>query len=402
MRILTLTSLFPNALMPRHGIFVLERLRQLRARHGFDVTVIAPVPWFPSRHPRWGRYATYAAVPRTERIAGITVHHPRFAAVPRLGNLTNPLAFAAAAMRCLNQLDDGRFDLVDAHYAFPDGIGAARVARRLGIPVVLTVRGSDINVLPHELAAGWWLRRELARFDAVVAVSQALADGVTALEPALTPRLCVLRNGVDLERFKLAGTRAAHKYKLSWAYPTVLSVGNLVPLKGHELVIQALREAGEVSLVIVGSGPQEAKLRREAEICGVAERVTFQGEVDQAGLIDMYNAADAVVLASSSEGMPNVLLEALACGTPVIASDVSDNRFIIDHPDSGEVLQHRSPEAIAAAIRSVITRNVDRDAVRARAARFDWGVTCDGIMETFRAAMTRSDAHRSATVGQTQ
>ncbi len=397
MRILTFTSLFPNAQMPRLGIFVRERLRQLMARHPVEATVVAPVPWFPSAHPRWGRYGQFAGVPRRESQGNLQVHHPRFVTLPKLGNAANPLAMALSAQRWLKRTRIDDFDLIDAHYAFPDGVAAALMARRLRKPLVLTVRGSDINVLPHELAAGRWLRATLRRCDAVIAVSRALADRVHEIEPSLDGRIHVLRNGVDRNRFAIRPTRDGIRGSLGWVGPVVLSVGNLLRMKGHHIVVRALKELPEVTLGIVGAGPEDNALRHEVEQLGLTGRVVFFGSVDQDALIDLYNAADALVLASSSEGMPNVVLEALACGTPVVATDVGDVREVLNPPEYGHIVRERTPQGVAAGIRAVLARRVTRESIRERAASFGWDRTCDGIYETFSSVLARHCGCAAAT-----
>ena len=382
-RLLTMTSLFPNAQMPRHGIFVRERLRHLVLTQPVKAFVVAPVPWFPSAHPLWGRYAKFAATPTHEILDDLDVYHPRFAAIPGFGNALSPFTMASAARRCLMHNGAPDFDAVDAHYAFPDGVAAILLAGWLGKPVVVTVRGSDMNILPHQRAAGWWLRRTLSRCDAVIAVSEALADRVECVAPQLKGRIRVLRNGVDRERFVARSDRRLLRQELFPDGATILSVGNLVPLKGHDVVIEALGLLPGVHAAIVGSGPEERALKELAERLGLAARVRFLGNVAQGRLVELYNAADVTVLASSSEGLPNVVLESLACGTPVVASNVGGVAEILTSSDAGTLVSNRTPRAFADAISSLLERVPASDTVRAQVASFGWERTSAGIYSLF-------------------
>src|SRR6266581_6350126 len=150
MKLLTFTTLYPSEARPRHGIFVENRLAQLQRFADVEVTVVAPVPWFPSTAPRFGEYALYARTPREEVRLGNRVYHPRYAMIPGVGMFVQPFTLALAAARTLQAVQQNGFDfdLVDAHYLYPDGVAAAILAEHLGKPLVITARGSDVNVIP--------------------------------------------------------------------------------------------------------------------------------------------------------------------------------------------------------------------------------------------------------------
>lgn len=386
MKLLTFTTLYPNAVRAQHGIFVETRLRKLLASGQAQSRVLAPVPWFPSRHPRFGRYAAWAGVPARERRFDIEVDHPRYPLLPKLGMQVAPFLLAAAMKKHLaRMLDEGYdFDLIDAHYFYPDGVAAVLLGRMFNKPVVVTARGSDVNVLPryrvpHALIA--WAARRCA---AVVTVSQALNEIVVGLG-APPDRVHTLRNGVDLQMFHPGGREQAHG-----AGPfRLLSAGNLVPLKGHDLVIRAVADLPDTTLDIAGEGPERARL--EALVCALklGERVRLLGSVPQAGMPRVYANADALVLASSSEGWANVLLEALACGTPVIATRVSGTVDVVSCADAGLILQERSAQAIVHAVRDLRLRGVDRAAARRHAQGFSWDETTGGQLQVFRDVLER-------------
>jgi glycosyltransferase involved in cell wall biosynthesis len=378
--------------MPYQGIFVENRVRHLIASAEVAAVVVAPVPWFPFTSPRLGRHATFARVPQEESRHGIAVLHPRYGAIPKVGMAAAPYLMYRSLETRLRRLlrDRFAFDLIDAHYFYPDGVAAALLGRSLGKPVVITARGTDVNLIPDHRLPGRWIRWAAERAAGIVAVSEALRARLIELG-APGDRIQVLRNGVDLELFAPCDPELARRQlALDVAGPIVLSAGWLIPRKGHDLVIQALQRLPEVTLVIVGDGPQAAALERLAAQLGVSERVRFLGAMPQERLAILYSAADALVLASSREGLPNVLLEALACGTPVVATAVWGTPEIVAAPAAGRLVHPRTPEALAAAIRDLLADPPRRAAVRAYAERFAWGPTTAGQIRMFRSILCRS------------
>jgi glycosyltransferase involved in cell wall biosynthesis len=322
-RILTFSSLFPNSEQPAHGVFVENRLRFLAATDKVSVEVIAPVPWFPSERAAFGRYAQYAKVPELELRNGIRIHHPRFPAVPKLGMSVAPLLmFLAVRPALLRLLREGYdFDLIDAHYFYPDGVAAVLLGRACGKPVTITARGTDINLIPQFSLP----RRQI----------------IGAQEESIR----VLRNGVDLDLFQPVDRRQA-RAELGLATRTLVSIGNLVPLKGHDLVIRATHAMPDTTLLLVGEGSEYNSLLELTRNLQMQERVRFLGRMPYHELPAIYSAADALVLASSREGWPNVLLEAMACGTPVVATNVSGTGEIVTCPAAGVLMKERSAEGV--------------------------------------------------------
>jgi len=371
-RLLVITSLYPDALRPRHGVFVEERLRHLVDSGRIAATVVAPVPWFPFRHQRFGAYATFARVPRYEERHGIRILHPRYPVIPKLGMSIAPWLMYRALLPVLRNMQGNGmdFDLVDAHYFYPDGVAAARLGAALGKPVVITARGSDVNVIARYRLPARQIRWAAKRAAAVVTVSDALKNKVEAL--GVSPhKVVTLRNGVDLERFQPLN-RGAIRAKLDLAGPVWLAVGNLVELKGVHITLAALAKTAGATLLIAGEGPEKARLRDLVNRLGVGARVRFLGDVAHTQLCDYYNAADVMVLASSREGMPNVVLESLACGTPVVAAPFDGVAELLNAPEAGEVAAQRSGDAIASAWLRLRDRAPARAATRAFAERLGW------------------------------
>jgi len=384
LRVLTFTSLFPNAEQPAHGLFVLRRLQQLCATGEVEATVVAPVPWFPSTSPRFGRYAEFARVPDHEVIAGLEVHHPRYLVLPRIGMSAAPALMAVGARDCVKRLHRERgFDLIDAHYFYPDGVAACWLARSLDLPVAITARGTDLNLISHYAAPRAMIRRAALASSLNVAVSDALAQRLREIgaDPAA---IRVIPNGVDLQAFR-PGDRGDARRSLglddrSW----LLSAGQLVTNKGHDAVIRALALLPGSGLMIAGEGPEDGALRRLAAESGVADRVRLLGRVLPERMRLVYSAAECLVLASWREGMPNVLLESLACGTPVVATRVGGCPDIVRGPVAGRLIDAPDPEAIAAAVSDLLRLRSPADEVAEYARRFAWGPSIERQLAEFR------------------
>jgi glycosyltransferase involved in cell wall biosynthesis len=379
--------------MPAHGIFVENRLRRLIESGEVAAMAVAPVPWVPLESRRFGHYARFARVPREERRHGIAILHPRYLSIPKVGMSAAPFLMYRSLRTSLRTILRGRFafNVIDAHYFYPDGVAAALLGRSLGKPVVITARGTDLNLIPDHPLPRRWIRWAAARAAGVVAVSEALRARLSELGVP-EARIEVLRNGVDLELFAPRDRPAARgEAGLDANAAIVLSIGSLVPLKGHDLVIRALAGLPDAVLVIVGEGPQAGRLRALVERLGLGARVRFLGMVPQERLVTLYNAADVAVLASSREGFPNVLLEALACGTPVVASAVGGTPEIVAAPVAGRLVEARSPEALQASIQDLLADPPARAAVRAYALRFAWGPTTAGQLGLFRSIVRRPD-----------
>jgi teichuronic acid biosynthesis glycosyltransferase TuaC len=393
-RILTFTSLYPNDAQPRHGIFVEQRLRQLVASDRVELRVVAPVPWFPWRHPRFGRYAQYARAAHDEVRHGVSVCHPRYPSIPKIGMTLAPFLLAAATAPTLRGIikDGYDFDLIDAHYFYPDGVAAVMLGRRLGRPVVVTARGSDINLIARHRAPAALIRWAARNAAGLVTVSQALKEILVVLGVS-ADKITVLRNGVDLELFYPV-EREAERRRLGLTDTTLISVGNLVEGKGHDVVIKALTQLPQMTLLVVGEGPQERALKTLAQTLGVTERVRFLGNVTQQELRCYYTAADVLVLASASEGWPNVLLEAMACGTPVIATRVGGIPEIVAAGGPGILVDERTPESISAAVRALAAGTPDRAHTRNYAEQFSWNETTQGQVRLIERVLRQNKGAR--------
>ncbi len=365
MRVLALTNLYPTPAQPHRAPFNRHQLRLLGERHA--VRVIAPIPWTDeARALRQGK-------PRARRVErdGLTVDHPIYWFPPQVARSRYGHCFAWSAKRTFRRVvGEFRPDIVFAPWAYPDGWAAVRLGRAAGLPVVLQVHGSDVRLLDAYPARRKPTAEALVAADGVVAVSRDLADRVIALGAA-SDRVRVILDGVDPAIFH-PGSKAEARERVGVppGDPVVLFVGNLVPVKAVDVLLDALgrlnADGMKFRLMLAGSGPLRGALEAQARQLGLAEKVTFLGSRPQDELADWYRSADLFVLPSHSEGTPNVLLEASACGTPWVASNVGGIPDIASRGAS-RLVPPGDPVALATAIGQSLNEPPPRPALPTKA-----------------------------------
>lgn len=374
MKILVLSSLYPNDVQRRHGIFIEHRVGHV-VQPEDEVRVVAPIPWFPSSNARFGHYADFAKAPHEAVRRGIPITYPRYPVVPKIGMTVAPWLMAAALYRHVARIrHEFDFDVIDSYYLYPDGVAAGLLAKRFDRPFVMSALGTDVSLIPQHRAERAMILSAINRASATTAVAAALRDELLAIGAA-PDKVCVVEHGVDLELFSPPVDRAALRARMGIAAPTVLSVGHLIDRKGHDFAIRAIATLPDVRLMIAGDGPREAALRALAESLGVSGRVDFLGHVDQHRLPDLYGAADVTASCSDREGIANVLLESLACGTPLVATPVWGSPEVVRVPEAGVLTADRSDAAIADGIARLLADLPDRAATRAYGERYDWRET---------------------------
>jgi len=385
LRVLTLTTLFPDATRPTFGVFVERQTRGLAARDGVEVEVVAPLAMPPWPLRRLAQYRGRIRLPLHEMRNGLSVHRPRFLHFPGPGARFAPMLMARALLPMLRRLRETfPFDLIDAEFFWPDGPAAVALGKALGVPVSIKARGSDIHHWGTNGPTAAQVRDAGRAADGMLAVSAALKRDMVALGMP-EERILVHYTGVDLDRFR-PFDRTAAKVALGISGPLLITVGYLIERKGQQLVINALRQIPDATLLLVGEGPARGAIEAQIATAGLQDRVRLAGARPHEDLPALFAAADVMVLPSSSEGLANVWVEALACGTPIVIADVGGAREVIDRPEAG-LIADRTPDAIAEAVRRLLASPPDRQATRATAERFTW--------ETNGAALER---HLSALV----
>jgi glycosyltransferase involved in cell wall biosynthesis len=295
-----------------------------------------------------------------------------------------PFLMAAALISPIKRLirSGFDFDIFDCYYFFPDGVAGALLSRYFGKPIVISALGTDLNLIPKYPLPKRMIQWAAREASGITAVCQALKDQLLELGVPDKSAKVVL-HGVDLELFRPPQDREELRTRLELSRPTLLSVGHLIERKGHHLVIEALQFIPEAQLLIAGDGPEESPLKGLVRGLGLDSRVRFLGHLDQAKLRDYFGAADAMVLASSREGIANVLLESMACGTPVVATRVWGAPEVVTSPDAGALVSDRSAASIAQTIRALFERYPDRANTRRFVEQFSWSRTTNDHLRLF-------------------
>ena len=386
-RVLSLSTLYPNASAPRFGTFVARSLEALAARGDWQVTVINPIGVPPVAFGRY-RALKAAAVDGVEH--GVQVYRPTFPLVPKIGGRINPTLIARAVLPLARRLHaEGPFDIIDAQFFYPDGPAAARVAAELGLPLSIKARGADIHYWGSQPRAYQQMIAAGRQAAGLLAVCGPLADDMAAIGlPG--EKITLHYTGLDRDRFRPlqhAQLRRRLGRELGIALPdgapVLATVGALIPRKGQALVIEALSHLpGDSVLLLVGRGEDEAALRSLARTRGVADRVHFLGSLDHDLVPLVLSAADAMVLPSSSEGLANAWVEALACGTPLVITDAGGAREVVTQPEAGRIVA-RDPLAIADGVRALLEDPPLREATAALAERFSWQANAAALAEYY-------------------
>lgn len=392
------SALFPSAARPGAGLFIRERMFRV-ARHR-PLVVVSPQPWFPGQGLiRRFRPGYRPAAPAIETQQGILVHHPRFLSLPGVLRRLDGWAMAVSTYFLMRRLRAGGVRLIDAHFAYPDGEAATRLGRWLGLPVTVTLRGTEV---PH--SRNPVLRPRLVRTLAAAARIFSVSDSLRrlALELGAAPgKTEVVGNGVDLEVFHpLDRLAARQKYRLPADAEVLISVGGLVERKGMHRVIDCLpallkSHPGLHYLIVGGGGPEgdlRAELEAQAARLGVSARVHFPGALPPAELKWPLSAADVFVLSTRNEGWANVFLEAMACGLPVVTTDVGGNAEVVCRPELGTVVPFGDAAALLRALDEALATDWNRAAILDYAQANQWDGRVAQLLRAFDAILAGSQA----------
>jgi teichuronic acid biosynthesis glycosyltransferase TuaC len=367
-----------------------------RVARRLPLEVVAPQAWSPADAAiRVARPTFRPALPERETIDGVVVHRPRVASVPGvLKSLDSRLMARGAFATVRGIVERTGATLIDAHFVYPDGHAATLIARRLGLPATLTLRGSkDQRLIGSSMEPS--MRDALRSAARVFAVAESLRDDVArplGLDPAAVE---VIGNGVDLDRFAREDRRAAReRLGLPQDAPVLIGVGNLIESKGFQRVLPLLpalraRHPGLVYLIVGGGASQGdlgPRLAQQAAELGIADAVRLCGRVPPDELRWYYSAADAFVLATAYEGWANVLLESMACGVPVVTTRVGGNAQVVAHPELGTLVDWWDAEAFGRAIDDALVRHWNVDRLRAHAEAHRWERRIDRLVDALEAA----------------
>lgn len=398
-RVVVLTTLFPHAGQPTTGLFIRERM--FRVARLLPLTVVAPVPWFPFQAllRRWKPHFRPPA-PAVDMQEGIEVQRPRFLSVPGAFKWLDGWFMAVSCLPTLLRLKRGfGCNVVDAHFAYPEGYAATLLGRWLHIPVSITMRGTEVP-LARDPRRRRPMIKALRRATRIFAVSDSLKRHAVSLGVA-GDKILVVANGVDTAKFHRLDRRAARqRLGLPLDAPVLASVGALVERKGFHRVLECLpalrrRFPGLRYLVVGGAGPEgdwTAQLRQSVSDLGLQDCVVFLGTLAPEELNVPLSAADLFVLATRNEGWANVFLEAMACGLPVVTTDVGGNAEVVANANLGMLVPFGDPDRLAQAIGDALVRDWDRDAIVAYAESNSWERCVRTLAEEFAAIAVRHAA----------
>jgi teichuronic acid biosynthesis glycosyltransferase TuaC len=383
------SSLFPSLARPGAGLFIRERMFRV-ARHR-PLVVVSPQPWFPGQSLiRRLRPGYRPPSPRIEIQQGIRVYHPRFLSVPGLLRRFDGWSMALGSFLLLRRLKAEGARLIDAHFTYPDGEAATRLGRWLGLPATITLRGTEV---PH--SKNPVLRPRLARALRAAARVFSVSDSLRSLAIELGTNAAkteVVGNGVDLTRFHPVDRNAARsRYGIPHHAQVLISVGGLVERKGMHRVIECLpvllTRHPDLHYLIVGGGSPEGDLRAELDAqvkqLGLATRVHFLGALPPDELKWPLSAADVFVLATRNEGWANVFLEAMACGLPVISTDVGGNAEVVCSDQLGSIVPFGDAAALQRALDAALDKTWDRAAIIAYAHANQWDQRVAQLLRAF-------------------
>jgi glycosyltransferase involved in cell wall biosynthesis len=403
MRVLELTFMYPSPRHPNSGVFIEQSVREIARRAVVDV--VSPVPWVPPPLAALSaRWRSYRRQPRESRRHGVRVHHPRY--FQPVGQWSIPLAGVTMALAVrplvMRLAAESGVDVVHAHQLLPDGLAGALLGRRLGRPVVCTLHGSDVTELPfHDYVAHAAARFVARRTNAFVAASDNLVHALARVTPDHAP-VTVVPYGVDVDRFVPHDRELARaKLGIPGREPVVLYAGLLIARKGVDVLLDAFaRVAADVPgarlLVVGGSGERDDRrleLGRRVAALGLAGRVVFLGRRLHDEMPLWFSAADVFAFPSRLEGSPNVVREAIACGTPVVVTALPGIAGVVG--EAGFVVPMDDVAAFADAVVQALARRWDRAAIRRRAAAWRWETNAEATLRVL-AGTVGSPARRVA------
>jgi glycosyltransferase involved in cell wall biosynthesis len=393
-RLVVFSSLFPSAVQPHAGLFIRERM--FRVGRELPLAVVSPRPWFPGQGliRRWR--PGYRPMPGArERQDGFDVYYPRFLSFPGVLRGLDGFLMALGSLSRVGKLArEGGANLIDAHFAYPDGYAATLLGRWLGLPVTITLRGTEVP-LSRDPPRRRRLLEALGRADQVFSVSASLREHVAAIG-ADPHKIAVVGNGVDTEKFRpLPKAEARAALGLQIDDRVLITVGALVERKGFHRVIERLptlwqRYPTLRYLVVGGPSPEgdwSAHLRSLVTEKRLEDVVRFLGPVSPDDLRVPLSAADVFVLATSNEGWANVLLEAMACGLPVVATDVGGNAEVVSAPGLGALVPFGDAEALEGALARALDTDWDPAHIRRHAEENSWDSRVRVLTATFRSLL---------------
>jgi glycosyltransferase involved in cell wall biosynthesis len=390
-RIVVFTTLFPNTTQPNSGIFIRERM--FRVAKELPLMVVAPIPWFPFQGLiRIFRPHFRPAPPYREIQDGIEVLHPRFFSIPGIGKSLDGVFLALSTIVLMQQLQrKHNFNIIDSHFAYPDGYAASLLGKWLRLPFTVTLRGTEAR-LARQSVFRKHITSALQSATIVFSVSDSLRQIALTLGIPES-KTQVVGNGIDTTKFYAIDKLSARtKFGLPANARVLVSVGGLVERKGFHRVINCLpkliQEFPTLHYLIVGGpspeGDMGSQLRAQVTELGLNDHVVFTGPMKSEALKEPLSAADVFVLSTRNEGWANVFLEAMACGLPVITTDVGGNAEVVCHPELGTIIPFDDQTVLENALAAALKQKWDRNKIIAYAQDNTWDSRVAILIKAFK------------------
>lgn len=385
--IVVFSTLFPHEGEPRAGLFIRERMFPVAKR--LPLTVVSPRPWFPlqSLIRRFKPLFRREGGQKKEQQGDVEVWLPHFFCLPGVLKFTDGLFMALGAYSRLKRLKrDGRLDVIDSHFAYPDGFAAVLLGKMLKVPVTITMRGTEPRMSKYPIQ-GRLVRYAIRNADWIICVSGALRN--LAIECGASPeRAQVVGNGINLKTFyPLERQAAREQWEIPQDVPVLVSVGGLQELKGFHRVMEVLpslrKEFPGLQYLAVGEGEWREKLHQLRDELDLQDCVRFLGALPPTELKGPLSASNLFVLATRREGWANVFLEAMAIGLPVVATRVGGNPEVVCKPELGTLVEFGDAEALEKAIAEALRKDWDHQAIKDYAAANTWDHRVDVLVDRF-------------------
>ena len=388
MKVLCVSHMFPNRLWPNSGVFVKERLKALSKL--VDAKLVAPLPCFPFISST-KKYRGIKTIPEEEYFDNLHIYHPRYVLFPKyLKFLDGYLYYQSTNPFFSSMIQNWNVDLLDFHWVYPDAFAGLRWAKKYNKKIVVTIRGNESICYFEKSLRKRLLIHTLRLVDHIIAVSSDMKDKVVDEYSVEHDKVTVIPNGIDPYKFymvdrdearKLCGLESNKKY--------ILSLSRLSHEKGLEYLFKAFSslDAKDTELVVVGDGPYKKKLSKMASDLKIANKVNFIGAVPHQETYLWYNAADVYCLPSLWEGCPNVIIESLACGTPVVSTKVGGIPDLVPAEDYGFLVHAGDAVSLADALRNALKKNWDRVCIARYGSQNTWSKVADRVVEVFKSVL---------------
>lgn len=399
LNIVVISNSFPNNEQAHRGVYIKQTVDYLKSF--VNIRIVCPLPWFPSFKffERFQKWSVFGRISYMYRFENWDVISPKYLSLPKISAHLSSLLMLPSVLRAVRRLHRAKtIDLLHAHNIFPEGVTAVVVGKIMRIPVIISARGTDIN----EAASSGKLRCmqicwALMNADRVTAVSRALCEKISVLAPAIRDVSCI-SNGVNSDVFYLKDrVILREKYNINPDKRIFLFVGKFREVKGVEYLLQALDLLNKNSdldfdMVLIGTGPLKQSYIDTVESYGISEKVSFLGNLNHRLVSEWLSVADIFCLPSLNEGMPNVVLEALSCGVPVVATDVGGIPDVVSS-ENGILVPPRNPMRLADALDSVVKKKWSREKVQRTVSNYTWEATTEKYYHVYLDVIGKEAGH---------